>query len=805
MGEKFDPYRKWLGIPADEQPPNHYRLLGIGLYEDDADTIATAADRQMGHLRTFQTGPHSALSQKLLNECAAARICLLHADKKAAYDRELRRKAAPPPPNQTLSKQPPASVARAELATPLDHLSPLLDPPVPRRSPNQVVPSAPYAMRPPPPRRVSAKSTDRPPPFTRKNWNPSVLIWLAPLVTLAGAVLVIALYAVSSHLSGDLNPTKLVDAQIKEEDADPVPRAEGSQHESLSDNTTEPGDAHKSVPQPNPATAKPSASPSRELTIVEATYGVGDKRLDVVENVRAAMRNGRLVGTVATEIVGRQDPAPGARKALKVRYRLGDEIHAVEASDGEFIYIAVPGTTTATLNAGGLELIEARYGAGLTWVEVLHRVRALVDGDRLAVRADLLAHSDPAPGLRKVLYVRYTVDGSERVAYTYDGQELQIDARSLKPAGPPVDLFKLIDVNRDAVVGVWRLNGSVLESPDKAPYARLQVPHDIPEEYTVTLVAEPGAAVDKDTVIRIGLVGGGTQFQFALHHQAKSGVAVLDDDGWGRGEATFAGLEFKPGVRNTIVCTVRRSGLDFAIDGQLVVEWRGGYRRLSLNPELRIPNPRHLFIGAECAFHIHSLELTPLVPNNPASTPIASAGAPIDLLKIIDPQRDAVSGGWRFDGQDLMAPAEDNARLQIVKVPPDEYTLTLEVSPPVPAGEVTLGLVIAGRQTVAVLDGWQKGVSGLDLIDGRQGNDNATTHHGKVFHSDKPNLIVCSVRKSSVRVECNGKIIIDWKGDAASLSLRPEFAVPGLRQLFLRSNNSTFRISKLVLSPLPAG
>jgi hypothetical protein len=25
----FDPYHVWLGIPPHEQPPNHYRLLGI--------------------------------------------------------------------------------------------------------------------------------------------------------------------------------------------------------------------------------------------------------------------------------------------------------------------------------------------------------------------------------------------------------------------------------------------------------------------------------------------------------------------------------------------------------------------------------------------------------------------------------------------------------------------------------------------------------------------------------------------------------------------------------------------------------
>ena len=31
--EEFDPYRKWLGIPPQEQPPNHYRLLGIAVFD----------------------------------------------------------------------------------------------------------------------------------------------------------------------------------------------------------------------------------------------------------------------------------------------------------------------------------------------------------------------------------------------------------------------------------------------------------------------------------------------------------------------------------------------------------------------------------------------------------------------------------------------------------------------------------------------------------------------------------------------------------------------------------------------------
>lgn len=90
----FDPYRKWLGIPEWEQPPNHYRLLGINLFEDDPDVIETAADRQMGHIRNYQAGKHSALSQRLLNELSAARICLLNLEKKKAYDEKLRTELA---------------------------------------------------------------------------------------------------------------------------------------------------------------------------------------------------------------------------------------------------------------------------------------------------------------------------------------------------------------------------------------------------------------------------------------------------------------------------------------------------------------------------------------------------------------------------------------------------------------------------------------------------------------------------------------------------------------------------------------
>lgn len=98
----FDPYHAWLGIPPEEQPPNHYRLLGINPHEANLDVIANAAHRQMLFIKQFQTGNRQAESQRLLNEVAAAKVCLLNAATKAEYDAALNQSSAPEQPPDEL-------------------------------------------------------------------------------------------------------------------------------------------------------------------------------------------------------------------------------------------------------------------------------------------------------------------------------------------------------------------------------------------------------------------------------------------------------------------------------------------------------------------------------------------------------------------------------------------------------------------------------------------------------------------------------------------------------------------------------
>ena len=132
VADEFDPYYTWLGIRPEEQPADHYRLIGLRQFEDHGDVISNALDQKMQFLRTMQVGKRAALSQKLLNEISAAGGCLLDKQKKQAYDQMLKAKQA---------AQQAAVHAQAAAARPL---------PRPMPVPQQVAVVPPVALPPAP-------------------------------------------------------------------------------------------------------------------------------------------------------------------------------------------------------------------------------------------------------------------------------------------------------------------------------------------------------------------------------------------------------------------------------------------------------------------------------------------------------------------------------------------------------------------------------------------------------------------------------------------------------------------------------
>ena len=116
MDDPFDPYLEWLRIPADEQPPHHYCLLGIPLFESDQRIIAEAALDVATILRRYQLSDKVAISGRLLGEVARAKTCLLDPERKRDYDTELTEKLQLPTTARPLPlpSNPPSMPTTAE-------------------------------------------------------------------------------------------------------------------------------------------------------------------------------------------------------------------------------------------------------------------------------------------------------------------------------------------------------------------------------------------------------------------------------------------------------------------------------------------------------------------------------------------------------------------------------------------------------------------------------------------------------------------------------------------------------------------
>ncbi len=209
MSKSFDPYDQWLGIPAAQQPANHYRLFGLPLFEGDLEVIANVTQQVMARVREFQIGPRSEYSQRLLNELAAARVCLKDTERKAKYDAELRTQLEPP-------KLPPTGQTQPAVNKPVERPAAASAPPTPPGAPAVPAQSAISGTNTPP------FGLPRPPAF---NWRKRVfkpqLMWIlaaacmTALALVAAVIVGIPLMKSSGDGGGSTSVATMQDAPIK--------------------------------------------------------------------------------------------------------------------------------------------------------------------------------------------------------------------------------------------------------------------------------------------------------------------------------------------------------------------------------------------------------------------------------------------------------------------------------------------------------------------------------------------------------------------------------------------------------------
>jgi hypothetical protein len=179
---------------------------------------------------------------------------------------------------------------------------------------------------------------------------------------------------------------------------------------------------------------------------------------------------------------------------------------------------------------------------------------------------------------------------------------------------------------------------------------------------------------------------------------------------------------------------------------------------------------------------------------------VASLGPPsnqaIDLLKNVDVKRDAVSGKWTLQGNELVAngwtgdsaPAGSpdfwTLRLAIPIETGPEYDLHIEFTRISGAQDVSLFLPVGDAQCRVVLSGWRGDLDGIDMVDGRLANaeEPPLIQRPSIVKNQQRTAVDASVKvqgeSADIRISIQGQKPIHFRGKTSALGVDPTWQFP---------------------------
>ncbi len=165
-------------------------------------------------------------------------------------------------------------------------------------------------------------------------------------------------------------------------------------------------------------------------------------------------------------------------------------------------------------------------------------------------------------------------------------------------------------------------------------------------------------------------------------------------------------------------------------------------------------------------------------PKRPDPKPGA---ATVNLLSLIDTQKDAVSDRWRLnDAGELVSGRGEDARLQLPYRPPAEYDLRIAFTRTEGNDAVAPILYGGGRQFQYFIAGFGNSVCGFDNVNGKDPDDNETTvKRGAWLQNGQRYEARFEVRRDGAKAYLDGKLISRLKTDYSNIYLDKRFSLKG--------------------------
>jgi hypothetical protein len=175
---------------------------------------------------------------------------------------------------------------------------------------------------------------------------------------------------------------------------------------------------------------------------------------------------------------------------------------------------------------------------------------------------------------------------------------------------------------------------------------------------------------------------------------------------------------------------------------------------------------------------------------------------PIDLFSVVDPKLDTVHGAWAMKDNGLWFGYERQNKLQIPVYLPPSYSLKFTARRNFGKHGVSVMPIVAGRQVMLTIDGFDGATTGIGLVDGNMEDKNETKVNQQIFKQRTPVNIEIQVRDSELKLFADGQLVLEWRGDPKRLDLHKIHRVPSKNWLHLSGYESDILITSMTLERL---
>ncbi len=198
------------------------------------------------------------------------------------------------------------------------------------------------------------------------------------------------------------------------------------------------------------------------------------------------------------------------------------------------------------------------------------------------------------------------------------------------------------------------------------------------------------------------------------------------------------------------------------------------------------------------------------LPRDSVGHPVSSRHPPrweetIDLLELVDVDRQTINGTWKRDGSAIESNKQFGARLELPFEPPAEYQMTYTVRPLDAPNGLILGQRLGGRRFVVLVNYAtapdQLARTAIENVDGMNVG-NHTTLSANLLTQGRPSTIVTTVRQDSVTVTCDGREVIHWQGKPEQLSLSDYWRTPRKNAMLIGAYDCRYRFERITLTPI---